>query len=134
MGLFEIFAQSNRRATMRSVALALVALLQLASGQQLSAATSTTVVDPAATTSAATITDGAGAASTASATATTSDPITQTIAVGLGGHVFSPNVVQLSKGNFVEFQFYPTNHSVIRAEYKFPCIPYEMTGECHPIF
>jgi hypothetical protein len=121
---------------MRSVALALVALLQLASGQQdPSQATSTTVVDSAATTSSASITDGAGAAaSTGSATATTSDPITQTIAVGLGGHIFSPSVVQLSKGNFVEFQFYPTNHSVIRAEYKFPCIPYEMTGECHTIF
>ena len=26
------------------------------------------------------------------------------------------------------FQFYPTNHSVIRAEYGFPCIPYEYTG------
>jgi len=27
-----------------------------------------------------------------------------------------------------EFQFYPTNHSVVRAEYKYPCIPYEDTG------
>ena len=29
---------------------------------------------------------------------------------------------------FVEFQFFPVNHSVVRAEYLFPCIPYEMTG------
>lgn len=28
----------------------------------------------------------------------------------------------------VEFNFYPQNHSVIRAEYEHPCIPYEMTG------
>ncbi|KAL5385621.1 hypothetical protein DPSP01_004734 [Paraphaeosphaeria sporulosa] len=28
----------------------------------------------------------------------------------------------------VEFDFYPVNHSVIRAEYEHPCIPYEMTG------
>src|ERR1700733_7460203 len=27
-----------------------------------------------------------------------------------------------------EYQFYPTNHSVVRAEYGFPCIPYEDTG------
>lgn len=25
----------------------------------------------------------------------------------------------------VEFRFYPTGHSVARAEFKFPCIPYE---------
>jgi hypothetical protein len=29
----------------------------------------------------------------------------------------------------VVFEFYPANHSVVRAEYGFPCIPYEMTGE-----
>lgn len=28
----------------------------------------------------------------------------------------------------MEFEFYPTNHSVARAEYEHPCIPYEMTG------
>ncbi|PSN69302.1 hypothetical protein BS50DRAFT_339226 [Corynespora cassiicola Philippines] len=28
----------------------------------------------------------------------------------------------------VEFNFYPQNHSVVRAEYEYPCIPYEMTG------
>jgi hypothetical protein len=28
----------------------------------------------------------------------------------------------------IEFDFYPTNHSVIRAEYQYPCIPYEDTG------
>jgi hypothetical protein len=31
-------------------------------------------------------------------------------------------------GNVIEFQFYPTNHSVVRAEYQYPCIPYEDTG------
>ena len=111
---------------MRAAILALVALLQLASGQVNSG--SVTTSDSAAATNSASNT-ASGAASSGSATATTSEPITQTIAVGLGGHTFSPSVVQLSKGNFVEFQFYPTNHSVIRAEYKFPCIPYEMTGK-----
>lgn len=31
-------------------------------------------------------------------------------------------------GDIIEFDFFPTNHSVIRAEYKFPCVPYELTG------
>ena len=29
----------------------------------------------------------------------------------------------------IEFAFYPLNHSVVRAEYGFPCIPYEMIGQ-----
>lgn len=28
----------------------------------------------------------------------------------------------------IEYQFYPTNHSVVRSEYGYPCIPYEDTG------
>lgn len=28
----------------------------------------------------------------------------------------------------LEFQFFPGNHSVARAEYGYPCIPYELTG------
>lgn len=31
-------------------------------------------------------------------------------------------------GDTIEFQFYPTNHSVIRSEYGYPCVPYEDTG------
>lgn len=27
-----------------------------------------------------------------------------------------------------EFNFFPPNHSVVRADYLLPCIPYEMTG------
>ena len=45
-----------------------------------------------------------------------------------GGHTFQPDVVQPLPGDTVEFQFGPTNHSVIRAEYLMPCVPYEMTG------
>ena len=36
---------------------------------------------------------------------------------------------KLTNSGFVEFQFFPPNHSVARAEYGFPCIPYELTGE-----
>lgn len=28
----------------------------------------------------------------------------------------------------IEFIFYPANHSVIRAEYGYPCVPYEIHG------
>lgn len=28
-----------------------------------------------------------------------------------------------------EFEFFPTNHSVARAEYQHPCVPYELSGE-----
>ena len=37
-----------------------------------------------------------------------------------------PDVVQAEVGDYVEFQFYPTNHSVVRAAYKYPCIPFEL--------
>lgn len=30
---------------------------------------------------------------------------------------------------YAEFAFFPSNHSVGRAEYQQPCIPYEDTGE-----
>jgi hypothetical protein len=31
-------------------------------------------------------------------------------------------------GDVIQFEFYPTNHSIVRAEYEYPCIPYEDTG------
>ncbi|OCK91779.1 uncharacterized protein K441DRAFT_454411, partial [Cenococcum geophilum 1.58] len=53
---------------------------------------------------------------------------THTISVGNGDHKFNPSVTQASVGDLIEFDFFPPNHSVVRAEYKFPCIPYEDTG------
>ncbi|KAF2877496.1 hypothetical protein BDV95DRAFT_535117 [Massariosphaeria phaeospora] len=53
---------------------------------------------------------------------------THTIQVGNGDHKFKPDVTQAEIGDIIEFNFYPQNHSVVRAEYEFPCIPYEMTG------
>ncbi|KAH4069599.1 hypothetical protein HBH98_067020 [Parastagonospora nodorum] len=55
-------------------------------------------------------------------------PQTHTVQVGLADHKFVPDVTEAKIGDTVEFRFYPTNHSVVRAEYNFPCIPYEMTG------
>lgn len=45
-----------------------------------------------------------------------------------GGHTFVPDVTLAKIGDSIKFEFYPTNHSVVRAEYGFPCIPYEYTG------
>jgi hypothetical protein len=32
-------------------------------------------------------------------------------------------------GDIIEFQFFPPNHSVVRAEYGYPCIPYELISK-----
>ncbi|KAF2791343.1 hypothetical protein K505DRAFT_225615, partial [Melanomma pulvis-pyrius CBS 109.77] len=53
---------------------------------------------------------------------------THTITVGNGDHKFRPDVTLADIGDVIEFQFFPPNHSVVRAEYLHPCIPYEMTG------
>ncbi|KAF1926465.1 uncharacterized protein M421DRAFT_422794 [Didymella exigua CBS 183.55] len=63
-----------------------------------------------------------------SSTSTNSEPQTHTIQVGLLDHKMRPEVTEAAVGDFIEFDFYPLNHSIVRAEYGFPCIPYEMTG------
>ncbi|KIX97232.1 uncharacterized protein Z520_07347 [Fonsecaea multimorphosa CBS 102226] len=70
----------------------------------------------------------AESSSSTNATSTTQGPITHTVAVALGGFTFVPDVTLAETGDTILFQFYPTNHSVIRAEYGYPCIPYEDTG------
>jgi len=68
-------------------------------------------------------------AMTSSATATaTAAAATKTIIVGFDGHAFSPNMTEANTGDTIEFDFYPGNHSVVRSEYMFPCVPYETTG------
>ncbi|ERF73383.1 hypothetical protein EPUS_07217 [Endocarpon pusillum Z07020] len=54
------------------------------------------------------------------------EPITRTVAVSRGDHTFEPDVTLAEVGDYVEFQFYPTNHSIVRAAYKYPCIPFEL--------
>ncbi|KAK0119122.1 hypothetical protein ONS95_007984 [Cadophora gregata] len=51
---------------------------------------------------------------------------THSVNVGAAGLVFTPNSITANVGDTVEFRFYPQNHSVARAEYKYPCIPYEV--------
>ena len=60
-----------------------------------------------------------------------------TVKVGFGGNfVFDPDTTHASVGDLVVFEFFPTNHSVVRGEYAQseacgsggcnPCIPYEL--------
>ncbi|OAL47928.1 hypothetical protein IQ07DRAFT_656319 [Pyrenochaeta sp. DS3sAY3a] len=63
-----------------------------------------------------------------SSTTRTAVAATHTIQVGLADHKFRPEVTEAGVGDTIEFRFYPTNHSVVRAEYSFPCIPYESIG------
>ncbi|KIW07719.1 hypothetical protein, variant [Verruconis gallopava] len=58
-------------------------------------------------------------------TSTTTAAATFTVDVGKGGHTFRPDVIQADVGDIVQFNFFPPNHSVVRAEYLYPCIPYE---------
>ncbi|TPX16417.1 uncharacterized protein E0L32_003711 [Thyridium curvatum] len=66
------------------------------------------------------------ASTTSSAPATT-----HTVAVGArtqNGFKFEPDNVKASVGDIIEFNFYPGGHSVVRADYKRPCIPWELSG------
>ncbi|KAL0939203.1 extracellular serine-rich protein [Colletotrichum truncatum] len=88
-------------------------------------AQSTTSTDPVTPTPFySTITTLPTRTATARATAT-GDPMTHTIAVGASGFSFSPARVRAQVGDTIEWIFYPDGHSVVRAEYGFPCTPYE---------
>ncbi|OHE96936.1 extracellular serine-rich protein [Colletotrichum orchidophilum] len=50
---------------------------------------------------------------------------THTVAVGASGFSFSPAKTEANVGDTIEWIFYPDAHSVIRAEFGFPCTPYE---------
>jgi plastocyanin len=41
---------------------------------------------------------------------------------------FQPDTIKARVGDVVKFDFMPLNHSVVRAEFNYPCIPYEDTG------
>lgn len=57
---------------------------------------------------------------------TTRDEITiHYIDVSNRTHYFTPNSINALPGDIVSFKFWPGNHSVIRADYGYPCVPYE---------
>ncbi|KAF9892701.1 hypothetical protein FE257_001103 [Aspergillus nanangensis] len=60
------------------------------------------------------------------ASVTSSAPAaTHTIKVGSKDdpHQYSPHNITAAVGDIVEFQFYPRNHSVVKADYGAPCVP-----------
>lgn len=67
-----------------------------------------------------TATSSAGSA-TSSANATI-----HTVTVGEGGYnKFVPNATLANAGDIIQFLFYPSNHSVVKAQEGYPCIPYD---------
>lgn len=61
-------------------------------------------------------------------TASGSSQATHIVTVGKELNQFDPDSLTANVGDVIEFQFFPPNHSVGRAEYQQPCIPYEDTG------
>ncbi|KAL9075643.1 MAG: hypothetical protein Q9161_001394 [Pseudevernia consocians] len=62
-------------------------------------------------------------------TASGSLQATHVVTVGQELNQFDPDSLTANVGDVIQFQFFPPNHSVGRAEYQQPCIPYEDTGE-----
>ncbi|KAI1469232.1 uncharacterized protein F4812DRAFT_323070 [Daldinia caldariorum] len=59
--------------------------------------------------------------------AQSNEAVTHTVRVGLQ-HDFSPDTIHANPGDTIRFNFYPRNHSVVRAAFKKPCIPWELTN------
>jgi len=69
---------------------------------------------------------GATAAVNSTTPSTVENEITvHTITVGEKQHFFTPNSINALPGDIVTFRFWPGYHSVIRAEFGYPCVPYE---------
>jgi len=69
---------------------------------------------------------GATAAVNSTTPSTVENEITvHTVTVGEKQHFFMPNSINALPGDIVTFKFWPGNHSVIRAEFGYPCVPYE---------
>lgn len=84
------------------------------------------------TESPSTITSAPSGSSTASATGSSSSraPQVHTVKAGSGGFKFEPaELTDIPVGDTITFEFYPPDHSVARAEFKSPCVPYEYTGK-----
>lgn len=63
---------------------------------------------------------------TSTSTTTTSTGIsTHTIQVGpkISPHAYVPHNITANPGDVLVFEFYPTNHSVAKADYLAPCVP-----------
>lgn len=58
-------------------------------------------------------------------TSTSTGIATHTIQVGpkTDPHQYVPSSITANVGDIVVFEFYPTNHSVVKADYMAPCVP-----------
>ncbi|KAI0146867.1 hypothetical protein GGR57DRAFT_516704 [Xylariaceae sp. FL1272] len=87
--------------------------------------------DPLATSTTTKLSSSSSVSSTRTSTSmsakttSTAEPATHTVNVGQGGFKFTPNSLTAKTGDHVEFVFWPTGHSVARAEHGSPCLPYE---------
>lgn len=108
---------------MKSTILAITAGLGLASLTIANPAPTPAPV-PATTTSSSDDDSSSDSSRTSSSAATT-----WTITVGKATNQFTPDVIQADVGDIIEWDFFPPNHSVVRAEYEYPCVPYELTGK-----
>ncbi|KAJ5663231.1 hypothetical protein N7507_003962 [Penicillium longicatenatum] len=89
-----------------------------------SAATSTISSETSSTTT--TVSSCDSYTTTSTSTTTTSTGITtHTIQVGpkVSPHAYVPQNITANPGDILVFEFYPTNHSVAKADYLAPCVP-----------
>ncbi|RYP63301.1 hypothetical protein DL771_009333 [Monosporascus sp. 5C6A] len=96
---------------------AAAALLSLAAAQQ---ATETRSITSVSTRSATTT-----MSSSTSSTSSPTGPATHTVSVGLD-HKYNPDTIEADVGDIINFRFYGANHSVVKAEFGQPCVPYDM--------
>ncbi|TEA18630.1 putative GPI-anchored cupredoxin [Colletotrichum sidae] len=104
----------------------IAALVALAKAQSSSSSATATPITP--TPFFSTITTVPTRSATARATGVLNaeaEAATHTIAVGASGFSFSPAKLTANVGDTIEWIFYPDGHSVVRAEFGFPCTPYE---------
>ncbi|KAJ5595428.1 uncharacterized protein N7459_001636 [Penicillium hispanicum] len=76
-------------------------------------------------TTTATTTSEVASGSSSATTTTSTGSATHTIQVGpkTAPHAYVPHNITADVGDVVVFEFYPTNHSVVKADYMAPCVP-----------
>ncbi|KAF7945406.1 hypothetical protein EAE96_010180 [Botrytis aclada] len=107
---------------------ALLGLSILASVRAESSSTEGSIADSSFTASASKTSFVSSASTSSSISASKTAAATHVVSVGADGLNYDPRELTADVGDIIEFRFYPLNHSVARAEYKQPCIPYEDTG------
>ncbi|KAF1353534.1 hypothetical protein BDV97DRAFT_291157 [Delphinella strobiligena] len=85
--------------------------------------TSVGTYSPPPSSSLTTLSTSISTTSTSIAAVSTYSPSVQIVDVGDATNKFSPDVLTANVGDIISFRFFPANHSVVQAEYGFPCIP-----------